>query len=86
MTFGATVTDQEYSRLAPIERELATAFAAERGYAQPTAKQPASERSAVAIDLGLSDLGGMIRLDLEKILDGRLLVQGTSGAGKSWTL
>lgn len=38
------------------------------------------------IDLGISDLGGTVCLDLEKLLDGRLLVQGTSGAGKSWTL
>ena len=86
MTFGTMVTDQELSRMAPIEQELARAFAAELGHASP-AKKPVSANGAEAgIDLGLSDLGGMIRLDLEKLLDGRLLVQGTSGAGKSWTL
>lgn len=38
------------------------------------------------VDLGLSEFGHAVGLDLEKLLDGRLLVQGTSGAGKSWTL
>jgi hypothetical protein len=86
MTFGATVTDHDLSRMAPIEQELAKAFAAELGHTRPAEKPQSTGEAATAIDLGLSDLGGMIRLDLEKILDGRLLVQGTSGAGKSWTL
>lgn len=38
------------------------------------------------IGLGTADIGDAIGLDLATILDGRLLIQGTSGAGKSWTL
>lgn len=40
-----------------------------------------------AIHVGnAGDTGGPIGFDLAKLLDGRLLVQGASGAGKSWTL
>ena len=40
-----------------------------------------------AIHLGAAtDTKGPIGFDLAKLLDGRLLVQGASGAGKSWTL
>ena len=38
------------------------------------------------VDLGATDLGDAIGLDLARLLDGRMLVQGASGAGKSWTL
>lgn len=38
------------------------------------------------IHLGDFDIGGPIGLDLARLLDGRLLIQGVSGAGKSWTL
>lgn len=87
MTFGtATFTDQEFIRLAPTEQLLAKAFAAELGHATPATKPVTPAPAHAGIDLGLSDLGGTIRLDLEQLLDGRLLVQGTSGAGKSWTL
>lgn len=87
MTFGATTfTDQEFLHLAPTEQKLAKAFAAELGHGTPATKPAPSPQADVGIDLGLSDIGGMIRLDLEQLLDGRLLVQGTSGAGKSWTL
>lgn len=87
MTFGATTfTDQEFLHLAPTEQKLAKAFAAELGHATPATTPAQSPQADAGIDLGLSDLGGMIRLDLEQLLDGRLLVQGTSGAGKSWTL
>lgn len=87
MTFGTTTyTDQELIRLAPTEQKLAKALATELGHGTPSTKPVAPERSSVRVDLGLSDLGGMIQLDLEQLLDGRLLVQGTSGAGKSWTL
>lgn len=39
-------------------------------------------------DVYLGDVagGGQIGLDLDKLLVGRLLIQGASGAGKSWTL
>lgn len=40
-----------------------------------------------AVDLGVADdTGGPIGFDLARLLDGRLLIQGASGAGKSWTL
>jgi hypothetical protein len=87
MTFGATTfTDQEFLHLAPTEQKLAKAFAAELGLGTPATRLTLSPQANAGIDLGLSDIGGMIRLDLEQLLDGRLLVQGTSGAGKSWTL
>jgi GTPase SAR1 family protein len=38
------------------------------------------------IDLGSIDTGGAIGVDLKKLMVGRLLVQGASGAGKSWLL
>ena len=40
------------------------------------------------ISLGVHELnaGTGISLNLVKLLDGRLLIQGASGAGKSWTL
>jgi hypothetical protein len=83
MTFGTTVTDQELSRMAPIEQELARAFAAELGHTTPAEKPVCAMDTEVQIDLGLSDLGGIIRLDLEKLLDGRLLVQGTSAQARA---
>lgn len=87
MSFGATtLTERDMSRLAPIEQKLAKALAAERGRPSPAAKPTIPVEDSIGIDLGVSDPGGTIRLDLEKLLDGRLLVQGTSGAGKSWTL
>lgn len=87
MTFGATtLSERDISRLAPIEQRLAKAFAAERGESTHIAKPVVPEEDSTRIELGVADIGGAIRLDLEKLLDGRLLVQGTSGAGKSWTL
>ncbi len=87
MTFGSAIlTDLELSRLAPTEQKLAKALAAELGAPMPRATRCAPANDDIGIELGLSDLGGAVRLDLEKLLDGRLLVQGTSGAGKSWTL
>jgi DNA helicase HerA-like ATPase len=38
------------------------------------------------LDLGEAEAGGALGLSLGALLDGRLLVQGVSGAGKSWTL
>ena len=87
MTFGATtLNERDISRLAPIEQKLAKAFAAERSEFTHVVKPVAHDEDATGIELGVADVGGAIRLDLEKLLDGRLLVQGTSGAGKSWTL
>lgn len=39
-----------------------------------------------AILLGRADGERPVTLDLARLLDGRLLIQGASGAGKSWTL
>ncbi|HEX2255634.1 MAG TPA: DUF87 domain-containing protein [Afifellaceae bacterium] len=39
------------------------------------------------IDLGRAEIGrAPVGIDLPGLVDGRMLVQGTSGAGKSWTL
>lgn len=38
------------------------------------------------IIVGKADTGGSIGIDLQKLIEGRLLVQGASGSGKSWTL
>lgn len=38
------------------------------------------------IELGQAETSGAVLLDLGKILSGRMLIQGVSGAGKSWTL
>jgi DNA helicase HerA-like ATPase len=42
--------------------------------------------AADAILLGTSETGQQLGLSLPKLLEGRLLIQGISGAGKSWTL
>ncbi len=39
-----------------------------------------------AISLGVCDVGDHLGVDLGRLFDGRLLIQGVSGAGKSWTL
>ena len=36
--------------------------------------------------VGKAENGGPVGLSLARLLDGRLLIQGSSGAGKSWTL
>jgi hypothetical protein len=56
--------------------------------AQPAAKAqpPARMPRATEIVLGAGEIGGEIMLDLVKLMEGRALVQGISGAGKSWTL
>ncbi len=38
------------------------------------------------IPLGHSEVGDPVGFDLDRLIDGRLLVQGMSGAGKSWLL
>lgn len=89
MTFGnIKMTAEQISRMKPAEKEMARALAAEMGMALPgaTTAPSAPAISEGSIDLGLSDYGHAVGIDLEKLLDGRLLVQGTSGAGKSWTL
>jgi hypothetical protein len=39
-----------------------------------------------AVALGVDENGVALHIDLARLLEGRLLVQGISGAGKSWTL
>lgn len=38
------------------------------------------------VELGQLDTGGVMGINLRKLIEGRLLIQGASGAGKSWTL
>ncbi len=59
--------------------------------AEPVAAAPATltvPADPNAIVLGKLDLNKSIEvaLNIEKLLEGRLLIQGASGAGKSWTL
>lgn len=42
--------------------------------------------AADAIALGLGEYGPTVAISIPKLLEGRLLIQGVSGAGKSWTL
>lgn len=87
----------DVSKLSPEDRKLAQLFAAESGVRLPDAVKAAAvvpsaaptqmmPPRAVDIDLGATELGEAVGIDLASLLDGRLLVQGTSGAGKSWTL
>ncbi|MGR9252722.1 ATP-binding protein [Rhizobium leguminosarum] len=89
MTFGQVmISDAQLAKASPATRQTAALLAAETGLALPGAKSKPVQPPLAEdmIDLGLSDLGGRIGVDLEKLLDGRLLVQGASGSGKSWTL
>lgn len=49
-------------------------------------KAPPRQASASEISLGAAETGGDVFLDVAKLMEGRALVQGVSGAGKSWTL
>ncbi len=53
--------------------------------AVPVVEPPALAEGAIHIG-DADDTGGPVGLDLARLIDGRLLIQGTSGAGKSWTL
>ena len=39
-----------------------------------------------AVSLGETEFGAPLSINLGRLLDGRLMVQGASGAGKSWLL
>lgn len=52
----------------------------------PAPPVPPPPLPAGAIELGREDKGRFLHVDLGRIVDGRLLIQGVSGAGKSWTL
>lgn len=50
------------------------------------ATAPATPLKADDADLGVLDTGGPLGVDILKLVHGRLLIQGASGSGKSWTL
>lgn len=57
------------------------------GPASVTARAPVAVLPAGSLHLGRAEIGGAeVTLDVATLLDGRLLVQGASGSGKSWTL
>lgn len=86
-------------KLTPADRRLAYLLAEESGVAVPMGSEKASAAPAAAtpqsalpearshdIALGATESSTEVGLDLARLLDGRLLIQGTSGAGKSWTM
>lgn len=56
--------------------------------ARPAPEVPTLPADPTAITLGRLDVNRSIdvSLSIEKLMEGRLLIQGASGAGKSWTL
>ncbi len=81
---------------ARAEQAFANAMRREgRGFGGAPLQSPARPATAAPVpptlspddvDLGTLDTGGALGLDLAKLINGRLLIQGASGAGKSWTL
>lgn len=71
------------------EAQMAAAFG-DRGFSANTKpkstviKFPGIRASDVLI--GNAETGAQIGIDVAKLMEGRLLIQGASGAGKSWTL
>lgn len=51
---------------------------------RPTLVQ--QELAVGLVHLGDTELGAKIGVDVHKLIEGRLVIQGSSGAGKSWTL
>lgn len=79
----------QMAKLTPADRRLAALLAAESGMVPAIPDRdvaPVGPVRTADVDLGATSLGEHVGLDLAKLLDGRLLVQGASGAGKSWTL
>lgn len=73
--------------------DFGAAIFREMGVTPPAIVTPTKPRAAIFpplrsgdLDLGLADTGGAIGVDLGRLIEGRLLIQGASGAGKSWTL
>lgn len=80
---------KELANLPPVDRKLAELLALESGVALPKSARVSKSlprAKETDISLGETKVGDPVGLDLAQLLDGRLLVQGTSGAGKSWTL
>ena len=65
---------------------FAAAMTAERGRTTLQVAAAIAPVRAGDVDLGNAETGGAVGLSLAKLMEGRLLVQGVSGAGKSWTL
>lgn len=53
--------------------------------AKPVASQPPAQPTGDIV-IGRAEKGGDVGVDLQQLVEGRLLVQGASGSGKSWTL
>lgn len=86
---------EEIAKLSPADQKVARLLAEESGVRAPVIPREAARSVAPAgpfvladdeIDMGSDGRGNPVGLDLAKLLDGRLLIQGASGAGKSWTL
>ena len=50
MTFGSIATDLELARMAPVDRELAKAFAAELGHTRPAEKLTPCDHAGVGVE------------------------------------
>jgi len=81
------VNDEVLALLAEEAGQTPPATAATHPTAQPIPSRPAPLPPRLNdVVIGEADVGGAVGVDLQKLLEGRLLVQGMSGAGKSWTL
>jgi hypothetical protein len=89
---AADLKARSTAALAALHREAGTVMRPALAASAPASPSGAGVRvSAPAlragdVHVGSLDSGGELGLDLRKLLEGRLLIQGTSGAGKSWTL
>jgi DNA helicase HerA-like ATPase len=70
--------------LAALAREAGLQTAPAAPAVKPRPAMP--QLRAGDIHLGDAETGEQIGIDPAKLIDGRLLIQGASGAGKSWTL
>lgn len=67
----------------PAVTAVAAASSVENAESKPAEPPPLAPNHFL---LGEAEGGGGVSIDLGKLLVGRLLIQGSSGAGKSWTL
>ncbi len=70
--------------LAALAREAGVTVVSNAAAPKPRPAMPQIRHGD--IHLGDSETGEQIGIDPAKLIDGRLLIQGASGAGKSWTL
>lgn len=85
--------DQDFARLlaaeAGVSIRLPTPIVEDHRYSadEPASVQePPRQLTANDIDIGMSSKGDSIGIDIPKLIDGRMLIQGNSGAGKSMLL